>query len=96
MRGITTITTILPLTHELKLKKSLPSGSRIPPVVVNWWQSGVRSGSKVVVRRAKLGEREVVVKRQKKFCFGVLRGYLTHPSPQVYRIKGSIPRSPRP
>lgn len=64
MNKDTTVTTIPPLTHELKLKKSLPNGSRIPPAVAKWWSSGVHSGSKVVVCKAKLTQHEVVVKRQ--------------------------------
>lgn len=60
-----TITTILPLTYEMKLEKSLPLGSKTLPVVVKWRPSGVCSGSEVVVCRAKLSEREVVVKRPK-------------------------------
>jgi len=63
----TTITTILPLTHEMRLEKLLPPGSKTLPVVVKWWPSGVCSGSEVVVCRAKLIEREVVVKRAKIF-----------------------------
>ena len=70
MKTDTTITTILPLTHEMKLKKSLPLGSRTLPVVVKWWPSGVCSGSEVVVCRAKLTECEVVVKRRKNSIFG--------------------------
>ena len=65
MHGATTTTTILSLTHESKLITLLPSGGKTPPVAVKWWSSGVRSGSKVVVCKSKLSEREVVVKGQK-------------------------------
>ena len=60
-------TTILPLTREMKLEKSLPFGGKTLPVAVKWWPSGVCSGSAMVVCRAKLIEREVVVKRLKFF-----------------------------
>jgi len=65
MRGTATTTTILPLTHELKLKILLPSGGKTPPLIVKWRPSGVRNGSEMVVCKAKLRECEMVVKKQK-------------------------------
>jgi len=56
----------MPVTHGLRLRKLLPSGGLLPPVVVKWQSSGGRSGSEVVVCSAKLDDREVVVKRRKK------------------------------